>query len=324
MRIPKDKYKYEALISGRKKREAFVRDLATVRSRKLHGICNTFAVNTGRMSALSLAMAEIAYQIRRDQWCLDYAMFETEREVKPPFTIFQPSEKVRAEYAIQLDKCIAMSVSQQSGLRANWGADSIRYMLLFTPGMDSAMEALLSSVVIGSWIAFETLASDLWVAALDYGPAIVRQRVWQKNPKTDKSDDPLDATPPEELGFDPKNIRKLGSAYHKARKVSFRRLHLIIRNYEIAFTSKIKTHFRTGQGKYITALSAYRNALIHNGGKADSIFVKQVKDLPEFGGIKAKQKLKLDGELVAKLRTASTELGADLIHFVDDLLTKKP
>jgi hypothetical protein len=317
--IMRDKYKYLALISGRTKRRSFLDDLATVRTKKLHRIANAFALNTGRAAALSVALAEVAYSIRRDQWCMDYAAYKTGGEVEPPFTVFQPSAKLRAEFAIQHGQWVSLSAEELSPLLAKWGAGTINLMLQSVPGMDVSMEALLSSVVIESWIAFETLVSDLWVTAVDIGPAILRKKVLAKTLKTNKSgDDPLDLASHEDIEFDP--AKRLGTAYREARRVSFQRLFFIIRNYEIVFGPQIKTLFQS-DGGYITALSACRNVLIHNAGKADITFIKQVTSFDELKDIKPKQKLPLNGDLVAKLRNASTSLGAKLIHLVDDVLT---
>ena len=94
----------------------------------------------------------------------------------------------------------------------------------------------------------------------------------------------------------------------------------IVRNYEIAFGAKIKNAFRE-DNSYIYALSAFRNAIVHNGGRADAEFVNRVANFKEFAKIKEKQKLELDGDLVARLRTSAATVGAKLLHFADDVLT---
>ena len=78
---------------------------------------------------------------------------------------------------------------------------------------------------------------------------------------------------------------------------------------------------RRAEGGYITALAAFRNTLIHNGGKADKKFVKQVQSFAEFRSIKPKEVLVLDGEVVRKLHNSAIVLGWKVIEFVDDVLT---
>jgi hypothetical protein len=311
--MPRHDYKYLQLILGREKRRAWMSDLATLRTRKLHSLANTFALNTARASALSVALAEVAYQVRRDQWCVDYSVFKTEKTVRKPFEVFTPSRAVKDEFSRQLEQLLNLSEEKKSRLIANWGAGAIKNMLRFSVGMDTSLEALLSSIVVEAWIAFETLASDLWVRAVDLSPTL-RKRVNARTPRADRSDLQL----PEQLQIDP--ARRFGSSLREARKVSFQRLPYIVRNYEIAFGAKIKSAFKA-DNSYIYALSAFRNAIIHNGGRADAEFVKRVADFKEFALIKPKQKLKLDGDLVARLRTSAATVGANLLHFADDILT---
>lgn len=314
----RDKYKYLALVSGRKQRKDWMEDLATVQTKKLHRIVNAFALNTARASALAVALAEVAYTIRRDQWCLDSARHTVEGKLTSPFVDSPVPPAVAKEYARLLTNWILAPAEQHSSLIGHFGVRSVNVMVTHTTGMDVSMEALLSSVIIESWIAFETLVADLWVTAVDSGPAILRKRVLLKTIKAGNDNNPVDFASTDDIEYDP--ARKLESALRQARKVSFQKLSLITRNYETAFTSRVKTIFGHDNG-YIAALAAYRNALIHNGGRADRTFLNQVKPFPEFKSIKKNRKLALNGELVSKLRHTSATVGAKLIHFVDDILT---
>ncbi len=62
-------------------------------------------------------------------------------------------------------------------------------MLSHEMGSNQSMEAIMFSVVVETWIAFETLAADLWFTALDHGPAEWRNRVLLKSSKFKKGDD---------------------------------------------------------------------------------------------------------------------------------------
>jgi len=50
------------------------------------------------------------------------------------------------------------------------GVEYVERLVKVSHGMHQSMEAIMSSVVLESWTAFEILASDLWVAAVDNGP----------------------------------------------------------------------------------------------------------------------------------------------------------
>lgn len=314
----RDKYKYLALVVGRSWWRAFVDDLSTIRTPQLHAIANAFAANIGRAMVLGSTYSEIAYQARRNQWCMDYALQSAGLVIPPPLTSFNPSAEVIHEYRRQLLAFNSLSDGERSTLMAHWGAAFVGdVMVKFTPGMDRSMEALLSSTLIQSWMAFEVLASDLWARAIDRGPAHLRKRVARKALRAEKSDDPMDLLSDEDLEYDPQ--KRLGSYLLQARKVSFGRLVFIKSNYETAFSDKIKSVFKSD--RHIDALSAFRNALIHAGGKADAHFKKQIKGFAEFDKIKKNRKLALDGKLVARLRAAATTVGAGLLHYVDDVMT---
>ena len=292
-------------------------DLATVRTKRLHSLVNNFAAGTARISALSVTLSEVAYRVRREQWSMDYAILKTHGYLPEPLTNFKIAPECRGEFNRQIEKFNSLPRPKLSEFIATWGAGYINIMLATEVGMKETMEALLSSVLIDSWMAFEILASDLWVRAIDFGPSILRKRLISRTLKSEKSDDPFDLVVPEDV---PDLKSRPGSALREARKVSFQRLPYIVRNYEIVFGSKVKTLF-SENNNYIVVLSAFRNVLIHNAGKVDSTFIKRMKGFPEFASIKPRQKLQLDGELVAKLRETATTVGAKLIHFVDDVMT---
>jgi hypothetical protein len=311
--------KYLHLVVGRARLRATYSELEAVRSRRLRRVVKTFTENIQRVTNLAIGLGAVAYSIRRDQWCVDYSTFKAEGVVKEPFVVFAPSDAVRKEYARQMEIIDALPEERASELTGHWGAGSIGVMLKTTPGMDIFIDALLSSVIVESWIAFETLVSDLWVAAIDFGPARLRKQLILRIGRLESSEDALDAPKLDDVEHDPS--RKLGSALREARRVSFQRLYRIIRYYELVFGKEVKKIFRDTERGYISVVSAYRNAFIHNGGRADATFLRQIGGRAEFKKIKRNQKLLLDGQLVKKLSSASIEVGTKLIQFVDDVLT---
>src|SRR5713101_4068751 len=192
----RDKYKYLKLILGAGERKALMEDLATVRTKKLHRLVNNFAASTARISALGVALSEVAYRVRRDQKSMDYAIFKHYGYVPEPLVDFKPSPKCREEFDRQMAKFESLSREELSLYIYHWGAGYINLMLATAHGMEETMEALLASVLIDSWMAFETLASDLWVKAIDVGPSILRKRLLSRTLKSEKSDDPFDLVVP--------------------------------------------------------------------------------------------------------------------------------
>jgi hypothetical protein len=180
-------------------------------------------------------------------------------------------------------------------------------------GVRQSIEALLSSTVIESWTTFESLALDLWIAAVDGGPPEFAQKVNAAVPE--RGDQPLD-----KFKFDPR--KDYAASLVEVGKVSFRRLDKIVHWYTTAFGNGSRKLFKEVEGGYIYALSAYRNALVHNAGKTDKDFISRISAVDNLRGkFREDQKLELDGELVRQLRGAGIVLGQRLICFIDDLIT---
>jgi hypothetical protein len=122
--MPRQNYKYTKLILGAKQREAFMQDLATVRTKRLRRIVNSFAASIGRLSALSVAMSEIAYRVRREQWSMDYAIFKTHGFIPEPLINFKVSPECRGEFDRQIAKFNALPRAKLGELISDWGLDT--------------------------------------------------------------------------------------------------------------------------------------------------------------------------------------------------------
>jgi hypothetical protein len=93
------------------------------------------------------------------------------------------------------------------------------------------------------------------------------------------------------------------------------------RFYEIAFGEKFVELFDTTDNGYIQVLTAFRNAIAHNAGRADNQFIQQIASFREFAGYKPNDRIVMDGALVLRLRNVVVELGRLLIEAMDRLVT---
>jgi hypothetical protein len=188
-------------------------------------------------------------------------------------------------------------------------------------GMIQSMEHLLSSVVIESWTTFETLTPDLWIAAVNGGPAEFAQRVNNAVPFSAKEQ--AQAIPKgwqDKQMYDPRE--NFAASQIESGKVSLSRLKKIIHWYGVTFENGVQKLFKEIEDGYIFALSAYRNALVHNGGNVDKDFIRGVQSVDNLRGtFQEGERLRLDGKIVQKLRTAGIVVGQRLIQFVDDLIS---
>jgi hypothetical protein len=183
--------------------------------------------------------------------------------------------------------------------------------------MQASLDALLSTVVLESWTAFECLASDLWAAAVDASPTL-RKRLVAKLHKIKKPSE-IELEQAEEQLPNPED--GLGSALKDNHQISFQKLPFIVANYKTVFGKQIRDVFYNTNDGYLIALAAVRNSLIHKAGAADAKFLSKVATFPEFSAAKHNERLKLDGEIVNKLRDAAIGVGTKLLAHVDGFLT---
>jgi hypothetical protein len=317
-------FKYFGLIHGRHTRRDLLLNLRTA---ELRPVASAFFNNIARMDSFSVFPAVVAAEALQDQLWRDCATFKVTGKVS--IRPRKHSKKTEAAIAREIKKIAKaqyrrFASGDQTEVRGKVkvGADQINEMLSHEHGSNQSMEAIMFSVVIESWMAFETLAADLWFMALDYGPAEWRNRTLLKSSKFKKGDDseaPIDIDPHKmsDVG------KKFGSALREADKISFQKLRLISFWYKTAFGREIGKLFE--EVKYISALSAVRNVIIHKAAKADATYVNAVRCFPELKTVDAGKLIQLDGDIIRELQNASILLGSKLVLYVDDAITpKKP
>lgn len=278
--------------------KAQMKAIAATRSPALHPVGKAFVTNLTRMSSLAVMPIEIAYRAKRDQQIEDYLALKANLEVPP--LLHADAENIAA-------------------LQAN-AVNYVEHLIHSSKGMLQSLEAVLASLITGSWTAFEVLASDLWVAGVDHAPAEVVARLHVASDKLfERPDDNIRPETVHEVNIDART--HYGSFLRAIGKVSFQKLHKIKAYYEAAFGFDAAKLFDDTEDGYIYALSAVRNVLTHSSGKADKQFQKQVERFPELRAIQIGDEVLIDGSLVIKLRTAAAVLGAALLHYVDDIIT---
>lgn len=277
---------------------AQVRAIARTRSPVLDPVGKAFVTNLTRMSSLAVMPIEIAYRAKRDQQIEDYLALKTKLE--PPPLLHAEAENIEI-------------------LQVN-AVNYVEHLIHSSKGMQQSLEAVLASLITGSWTAFEVLASDLWTTGVDHGPKEVVARLHVASDKLfERPDDNIRPETVHEVNIDART--HYGSFLRAIGKVSFQKLHKIKAYYEAAFGNDAAKLFDETENGHIYALSAVRNVLTHSSGKADKQFQKQVERFPELRAIEIGDEVLIDGVLVIKLRTAAAALGAALLHYVDDLIT---
>lgn len=155
------------------------------------------------------------------------------------------------------------------------------------PSSNKAFHALLQSMVIQAWGAFEVMAEDLWKRA-------IKQR-----PKLDNRT---------------KNERRLSG--HRSREK-------IAKLYEYTFRVDNIAILRLLRNRHLHSLAIVRNVLVHSGGAIDDWFVKDRRGMTPLKCIRGKAlgyKIPFTGKMVRHLIDPVTPLGFNLVRAVDKWL----
>ena len=190
------------------------------------------------------------------------------------------------------------------------------------PNVKFGLYAILCSSLIYSWTAFESLATDLWVKAVDLRPrtlgknmaALESTKGENSNTKAAKNEKKL---PFADLSlFDFNLSGSVGKILKESELVKFTSLHSIKTAYFDAFrypSSAGSTDYKIYNSIYHIFESSYsilschesiRNLLAHRGGIIDKKFRSETelydKSLSEYKNNVGNARIAIDGEMVLK------------------------
>jgi len=199
-------------------------------------------------------------------------------------------------------------------------------------GTRFAIESMLASMIVGTWTAFETLAADMWVAAVNCHPKILAglggsPQAWQNsNSRDDEHDDPdgEQKQPKREdkkisLGLLQGKMDQLTGSFGTLLKgrYSFQTLPVIRKAYGLAFSKDFSAVKDALVHTSLDHLAGVRNILVHRSGKADSKFKRQTDGCHHFSRVQAGDIMQLDGDIVCDIVSNATVQAKELIVAVD-------
>jgi hypothetical protein len=182
--------------------------------------------------------------------------------------------------------------------------------------LDAGVEAWLSAQVVNSWTAFETLAGDLWEAALNSHPHGLSELKGEK--AQGEKTVPIGLL--QKYSFDVS--KQMGTLLKEKR--TFDRLEHIRENYELAFYTAGAKINKALSDDLLDTLSSVRNLLVHRGGVVDERYLRRTKRLQLAPKAVIGERIKLDGDIVERLSLAMQLLGASLLYAVDEWLVAHP
>jgi hypothetical protein len=313
-------FKYGHVLSGTPKWEG---QIANFKTEYLKPWLLIFESHMNRTANLAVMPTMIAASTRRDQVFQSNAVYRAIK--KGDISLdewlshrFTP-EMIR-EMENQLRDFDARPNALDNLVRGHFGIGFMNWHLDGNAGMQSGMDAILASILMESWTAFESLVSDIWVTVLDQGPKSLANKVALY--KDFKKNEPITPKALRELEYDAR--KEFGKFLRETQRVQFSTLESIKNSYSIAFGQEAVKLFDTTNEGYIEAVSAFRNIFAHKLGKADKKFVGRVERFTEYSHIQSGDLVELDGQIVSKLRDAAVLMGFALVKLVDDYILANP
>jgi|SRR5665213_2171424 len=258
----------------------------------------------------------------------------------------ETTQKIQVEMKRIGEDVVANRVPVSGISEYEMGAIAISSYIETSPHVRKGLDAIFSGVLINMWTAFESLATDLWVKAVDLRPESLGESALMA-PRKKMEDEinqsilPVDTGDTDEAKLKVDHIsmnlirdygyslrHSMGRMIKKTRKFGFNKLHDIKHAYSSAFGKAVIADVFSGEScDQLNLLEAIRHVVVHRGGRIDSTFLQRVKDkdkYPEFSFAQPDDLLELDAALVRRCMDGGTESSRKLLAFVDDWLTKNP
>lgn len=311
--------------------EIMVRSL---KSACLADVAKAFQRNTQRVSSLAEAPASMLlatkFVERVVRVLLDRQLGDTFEQ-----TIKNIEDELKKE--LVYDRVLEMlggKLTIDEERQASWSM--IQSFMASESDIRIAFETILFSVLTGTWTAFESMAVDLWVAALNAHPGGLselrgrraRKKAAAKARQAGEGTEILQASTETAEGakIDVSLLRRhhydlsgrMGTILK--RRFEFSRLRGVRDAYTAAFDVDFEAVDASLSNRDLDALEAVRNVLVHRGGLVDDMFADRVKRIPGLSDFKEGDPLQVDGALVSSMVNSVVGSCIALIKAVDEWL----
>lgn len=279
-------------------------------------------------------------QLRQNAFCMAFHEVVGNPRCDPQ-TYFDNEQAIIDAYKKHEKEALQELKSPQRS--ATYADQSVRQTIMLMGDNEQAERgsiALMEASLLNTWTAFETLAGDLWEAAVNAHPAKLatlkgmRKRISDRagtktkiserdsafdqagNPGESKSISLNDAQWLTNGTFD---LSKHMGTLHK-RSMRFITLGGIRESYSLAFSDHTDFIDSSLSHESLDALLLVRNLIVHKAGMADEIYVREAATVPSAPRITEGDRLKLDGEMVTNLINPVVANCSKLIKSVDSYI----
>jgi hypothetical protein len=186
------------------------------------------------------------------------------------------------------------------------------------------MHFILMAQITGAWSAFEVLAKDAWIVAVNAKPDVFATRAIDEmlpnqNGKRQRTIPRISYDYLKQIKFNLDG--KLGTVLADESSLNFQLLGGIKDAYVDVFREQKAKILAIFADKNLRLLSATRNIIAHKAGAVDQKFLSDIEGLPKlFGNPIVGESLLLDGEISSELVNASIDNGHKIINLIQGIL----
>jgi len=199
------------------------------------------------------------------------------------------------------------------------GSTNVKLLSSSTKQMDEGMLAILESMIMGGWAAFESMASDLWEVSLNHGPKTwVMKYTGATSAKASKNQEKsVVISQLNRYDFD---VSKQMGTILKAKN-GFASWREISQAYSDAFGDEMVSILNDQAHNELRAMEAIRHVIAHRAGIVGPKFLEDVADFPEWNSCAKDQPLPLDGSKVSRLMDSVVSCAESMIKWIDKNIT---
>lgn len=170
-------------------------------------------------------------------------------------------------------------------------------------------EAILSSMIMEAWAAFEALSTDLWVNMLNKYPSPLATNFCKKSGEKQFTLDQISR-----YGFDLSS--QMGNIVRGFSKVNFDDIKGIKEAYNQAFG--VDFNGVLPENKLLFIAEKTRHLIAHRSGIVDERYLRHCAEEEPFKNFPVNERLPLDGYIVAQLVDVCVQSGVTLLKWADE------
>jgi hypothetical protein len=203
------------------------------------------------------------------------------------------------------------------------GYDSDRLTRHVGSELRNAYDTLMSAQLVLVWTAFETLAGDLWEAAVNTHPQTLASLAGKSSPNAPKGEGK--SLPMSFLERHHYDLRDKMGTILREHRCRFTSLEEIVKSYRLAFPEGSRLHEETfWEDGDVKSTTAIRNLTVHKAGLVDQEFKDSTTHDNQLAHWKIGEQFYLDGVLLRRLIPGLFEFSYQMVRAADDWINANP